>query len=255
MSEAVEIRVLGSVPYEEAVALQSTLAAERANGSRPDTLLLLEHPSTYTRGRRASDEELPRDDEWYASRGISIHQTDRGGQVTWHGPGQIVAYPIVDLSRYDDDVHLFVRKLETSMVDVLDGFGVAAGVVEGLTGVWTGQPDLFDRTSENPEVIEAVAEGSMRKIGSIGIHVRGGITTHGFAINLECDLEPFGWIVPCGIEGCRVTSVMDETGTSPGMETAFAEVAASWCRALERIPTEPLASDQSPNAVVSGAHG
>src|SRR4051812_32855451 len=182
---------LGQVPYGEALALQQRLHAARRDGRIPDVLLTLEHPPTYTRGRRSRDSELPMGEEWYRAQGIEVSETDRGGRVTYHGPGQVVGYPIVSLRALRDDVHRYVRVLESALVAALGRFGVEAATREGLTGVWTREP---------------------RKIGSIGIHVSRAITTHGFAVNVSNDLQPFEWIVPCGIEHCRVTSVTREKG-------------------------------------------
>jgi lipoyl(octanoyl) transferase len=189
---AAEILVLrlGLVPYEEACEMQRELAAQRQRDEIPDVLLLLEHPPVYTRGRRSKPEELPMGVEWYEAQGIEVRDTDRGGLVTYHGPGQLVAYPIVDLGAYGDDVHEYVRSLERVMIGALGEAGVPAQTIEGLTGVWVGQ----------------------RKIGSIGLHVSRGVTTHGLAINVNNDLQPFEWIVPCGIEGVSITSLSRELG-------------------------------------------
>lgn len=234
MERRLTIQRTGVIPFTEGLDLQARVAAERASGARPDTLLLVEHPPTYTKGRRADLSELPMGIEWYERQGIEVHEVDRGGQVTYHGPGQLVAYPIVDLGGYGDDVHLFVRNLEATMIGGLGELEIDAGTVEGLTGVWTGAPEMFGRSADDPETLQAVAEGRLRKIGSIGIHVRSGITTHGLSINVECDLQPFEWIVPCGIEGCRATSVLKETGRSPGMDRAFDLITRRYCEIFER---------------------
>jgi lipoate-protein ligase B len=190
----------GTVPYQEARAIQSGLAAARHRSEIGDVLVLLEHPPVYTKGRRSIAAELPMGEDWYRAQGIEVTETDRGGRVTYHGPGQLVAYPIVSLRELDppDDVHRFVRDLERAMVAALADWGIAAGPIAGLTGVWVG-----DRPPP---------EGEARKIGSIGIHVRRGITTHGLAINVNNDLQPFEWIVPCGIDACRMTSLARECG-------------------------------------------
>jgi len=194
----------GILPYEEARATQRRLEAARQEGAIPDVLLLLEHPPVYTRGRRSSAEELPMGAEWYERQGIEVRDTDRGGRVTYHGPGQLVAYPIVSLKPYGDDVHAYVRKMEQVAIASLDDWGVEAGVIEGLTGVWVEE----------------------RKIGSIGVHVSRGVTTHGLAINVNNDLQPFEWIVPCGIEGARMTSLARERGSEQDLD-AFADTVAS----------------------------
>jgi lipoate-protein ligase B len=181
---------LGQVPYEEARRAQKRLEASRQAEEISDVLLLLEHPPVYTKGRRSTADELPMGEDWYRMQGIEIAETDRGGRVTYHGPGQLVAYPIVSLRPYGDDVHVYVRNLERVMIDSLAAHGVDAGLREGLTGVWVGE----------------------RKIGSIGVHVNRGITTHGLAVNVSNDLQPFEWIVPCGIDHCQVTSLTRELG-------------------------------------------
>jgi lipoyl(octanoyl) transferase len=207
----------GTVPYEEARAAQLRLQEERQRGAVPDVLLLLEHTPVYTRGRRSTPEELPMGVEWYEAQGIEVRDTDRGGRVTYHGPGQLVAYPIVSLRPYGDDVLEYVRGLERVMIEALAEHGVQAGVIEGLTGVWT----------------QTAAE---RKIGSIGVHVSRGVTTHGLAVNVDNDLQPFEWIVPCGIEGVAMTSLARELGAGQDLG-AFAEtVAARFGAVFERAP-------------------
>jgi lipoyl(octanoyl) transferase len=211
----------GIVPYADALALQDCLARARQAKKLPDMLLLLEHPPTYTRGRRSTADELPMGVEWYLAQGIEIHDTDRGGRVTYHGPGQLVGYPIVSLRPYGDDVHEYVRRMEQVVIASLAAVGIEAGPRDGLTGVWTGE----------------------RKIASIGVHVSRGVTTHGFAINVNNDLQPFEWIVPCGIDHCRMSSVARETRRETDLD-AFAElVAAEVGRVYERAPRflEPAA--------------
>jgi lipoyl(octanoyl) transferase len=203
----------GLVPYLEAAVLQQRLEVERHEGRIPDILILLEHPPTYTRGRRSTPDELPMGEAWYRTQGIEVLDTDRGGRVTYHGPGQLVGYPIVSLRPYGDDVHAYVRRIERLIVDVLATYGIEAGPVDGLTGVWTA-----DR----------------RKIGSIGIHVSRGVTRHGFAINVNNDLQPFEWIVPCGIEHCTMSSVARELGGVQDMDEFATRVEASFGRVFER---------------------
>jgi lipoyl(octanoyl) transferase len=192
---------LGLVPYEQGVRMQRAAERARAAGQIADAVLILEHPPVYTQGRRSSPAELPMGEDWYRMQGIEIVRTDRGGQLTYHGPGQLVAYPIMDLRALADadDVHSYVRNMERAMIAALGDFGVEAGLIDGLTGVWVGD--------------EPPPAGDARKIGSIGIHVRRGITTHGLAVNVSNDLQPFEWVVPCGIEACRMTSLTRELGT------------------------------------------
>jgi lipoyl(octanoyl) transferase len=208
----------GIVPYEEARELQRQVAERRRREEIGDVLLLLEHPPVYTRGRRSQPEELPMGAEWYEAQGIEVRDTDRGGLVTYHGPGQLVAYPIVDLRSYGDDVHRYVRGLERTMIEALGEAGVEAKTIEGLTGVWVGT----------------------RKIGSIGLHVSRGVTTHGLAVNVNNDLQPFEWVVPCGIEGVSMTSLSRELGVEQDLDAFADKLVASYARVFER---EPVAGD------------
>jgi lipoyl(octanoyl) transferase len=209
----------GIVPYDEAREAQRRLAERRQRDEIPDLLLLLEHPPVYTRGRRSTPDELPMGSDWYEVQGIEVRDTDRGGRVTYHGPGQLVAYPIVSLRPYGDDVHEYVRRLEQVMIGALAEHGVEAGLIEGQTGVWVGG----------------------RKIGSIGVHVSRGVTTHGLAVNVCNDLQPFEWIVPCGIEGCQVTSLSRELGSEQGVGEFAGTVAGRFGEVYERAPvaTDP----------------
>jgi lipoyl(octanoyl) transferase len=212
----------GIVPYEEARTAQKRLEAARLAGAIPDLLLLLEHPPVYTRGRRSTPEELPMGEDWYRMQGIEVADTDRGGRVTYHGPGQLVGYPIVSLTPYGDDVHAYIRRMERVIIGALDEWGVKAGLIEGLTGVWTP---------------------ARRKIGSIGVHVNRGVTTHGFAINVNNDLQPFQWIVPCGIESCQMTSLARELGAEQDLEAFTGTVGDRFATVYERAPVE-VGSDE-----------
>jgi lipoate-protein ligase B len=179
---------LGTVPYADALALQGQLRTRRQRGELPDMLLMLEHPPVYTCGRRASADELPFDADFYRARGIEVHATDRGGRITFHGPGQLVGYPIMGV----DDVGRYVRTMEGAIVDALaqEGLRARARPQDGTdyTGVWIGE----------------------RKIASIGVHVQHGVATHGFAVNVDNDLEPFSWVVACGLPDVTMTSVARE---------------------------------------------
>ena len=187
---------LGVIDYREAYDLQERLRVARQEEELPDVLLTLEHPPVYTRGRRSVPGELPMGDEWYGARGIEVVDTDRGGKVTYHGPGQLVGYPIVRV----DDVVAYVHRLEDALVAAFGDEGVAARSRprEGhrFTGVWVGD----------------------RKIASIGVHLSRGVSMHGFAANVDNDLEPFSWIVPCGLDGVQMTSLALETGRPGGMK-------------------------------------
>jgi lipoyl(octanoyl) transferase len=195
---------LGTLEYREALALQERVRAARQDDEIPDVLLTLEHWPVYTRGRRSGAGELPMGEDWYRAQGIDIVETDRGGKVTYHGPGQLVGYPIVRI----DDVVEYVRTLERALSAALAEEGIEArGRPEDgpdYTGVWVGD----------------------RKIASIGVHVARGVTTHGFAVNVESDLQPFQWIVPCGLEGVQMTSLIKETGRLAGQMKCFRRRAA-----------------------------
>jgi lipoyl(octanoyl) transferase len=223
-----ELRVIraGLVGYEEASRLQAAVAKARADGEVPDTLLLLEHPPVYTRGRRTTADELPMGEDWYRMQGIEIVDTERGGRLTYHGPGQLVAYPIIDLAKLDkrDDVHAFVSDMERAMIVALADWGVQARLFDGLTGVWVG--------AEPPPT------GDARKIGSIGIHIHKGISTHGLAINVNNDLQPFEWAVPCGIEACRTTSLGRELGAEQDLDAFASTVAERLADAYDRRVVE-----------------
>ncbi len=195
---------LGTIEYREALVLQERIRGARQAGELPDVLLTLEHWPVYTRGRRSSSGELPMGEDWYEMQGIDIVETDRGGKVTYHGPGQLVGYPIVGV----DDVVAYVRTLEQALVAALGDEGISARARpdEGpdYTGVWVKE----------------------RKIASIGVHVARGVTTHGFAVNVENDLQPFQWIVPCGLDGVQMTSVIRETQRLEGQLPCFRRRAA-----------------------------
>jgi lipoyl(octanoyl) transferase len=195
---------LGTVDYREALSLQERVRAARQRDLVPDVLLTLQHWPVYTRGRRSAEGELPMGEDWYRMQGIDIVETDRGGKVTYHGPGQLVGYPIIGVT----DVVGYVRTLEQALVTALAEEGVAsrARFDDGpdYTGVWVEE----------------------RKIASIGVHVQRGVTTHGFAANIENDLQPFSWIVPCGLDGVRMTSLVAETGRLAPLLPCFRKRAA-----------------------------
>jgi lipoyl(octanoyl) transferase len=222
VSEKVLVVRCGLLPYEQGRVAQRWLEEARQEGEVPDVLLLLEHHPVYTRGRRSTEEDLPMRPEWYEMQGIEVCDTDRGGRVTYHGPGQLVAYPIVSLKPYGDDVHEYVRRLERVAIGGLGEHGVAAETIEGLTGVWTSGEES-------------------RKIGSIGVHVSRGVTTHGLAVNVNNDLQPFEWVVPCGIDNCRVTSLSRELGGEQDLNAFADTVVAHFAAVYERepVPTAP----------------
>jgi lipoyl(octanoyl) transferase len=244
---------LGLVPYAEATHLQCRLAAARRDGEIPDTLLLLEHPPVLTKGRRTDPRELGMGEDWYRTQGIEVADSDRGGRVTYHGPGQLIAYPIVDLTRLGDDrtadVRSWVELLERVMIAALGEHRVPAQVFTGLTGVWTaGRPPVPEGAPgpqgdtvavDDPEL--AAAAGRARKIGSIGIHLSRGISTHGLAVNVNNDLQPFDWIVPCGIDAARMTSVAAERGAEQDLDRFADAVEAAFAAELDR-EIEPVAA-------------
>jgi lipoyl(octanoyl) transferase len=224
---------LGTVPYGEALELQLRLRDSRQADEIGDTLLLLEHPPVYTRGRRTEAHDLPMGEDWYRAQGIEIHDADRGGRVTYHGPGQLVGYPIMRIARGDAAQHAlamnipaFVHTMEDAIVAALADEGIDAEVRDGLTGIWAGDA----------------------KIGSIGVHVNRGVTTHGFAVNVNNDLQPFEWVVPCGLDGVRMTSVSKATGRADGVSCFRKRMAYRFAQAygmrqritsLERLQRTP----------------
>lgn len=175
----------GRVDYLEAWELQRGLAQARQAGAIPDVLLLLQHPPTYTIGRRGRRQDVLLTEDELARRGIAVYEVDRGGEVTYHGPGQMVGYPILDLQAQGRDVHRYLRGLEEVLIQALADLGIASGRWPGYTGVWVGQ----------------------EKIAAIGVHISRWVTWHGFALNLNTDLSYFDHIIPCGIPDKSVTSV------------------------------------------------
>lgn len=178
-----EVHDLGRLPYEAAQALQHERAAQRKAGQIPDQFLIVEHPPVLTMGRNGDMQHVLASPEKLAQAGITLHHINRGGDVTYHGPGQIVGYPIVDLREWKRDVVAYVRALEQVIVDTLADNGIAAGRNPGKTGVWTRD----------------FSSGGQAKIAAIGVHISRWVTTHGFALNVDTDLSHFNYIVPCGL--------------------------------------------------------
>ena len=202
---------LGRVVYREAEALQDRLVAARQRGSVPDVLLLLEHPPVITLGRGASRANVVADPGVLAARGIEVHETGRGGDVTYHGPGQLVGYPIVALTGTLRDAHVYLRRLEDALVATASAFGASAHRVRGLTGVWVGDA----------------------KLAAIGVRISTGwITSHGFALNVGPDLSGFETIVPCGLAGSRITSLARLTGRDVPLDIVARLAASEIGRAL-----------------------
>jgi lipoate-protein ligase B len=219
-SAGLEVEWLGRVPYAEALALQQEAVAWRRAGACPDRLLLLEHPEVVTLGRRADASNLRVDPAALAARGVEVHRVSRGGDVTWHAPGQLVGYAIVDLdARGCRDVHRFLRLQEAALIDALAELGVVAARRAGMTGVFVA------------------GSASPRKIASIGIGLRGWVSWHGFALNLSLDLAGFEAIVPCGLRGVEMTSVVRELAGAPSDLGARARraVAEAFARRLDDL--------------------
>ena len=196
---------LGRVSYAEALELQLAARAALKSSDGPERFLLLEHPHVYTLGRNASGADVLASPEWLAARGVEIVECDRGGQVTYHGPGQLVGYPIVNLSPDRRDIRRYVRDLQEVLIRTLAGYGLAAQPGEGQEniGVWVGE----------------------EKIASIGVHLSRWITTHGFALNVATDLSLFAGIIPCGLHQVRMTSIERLTGRAPSLLQVAADAA------------------------------
>ena len=210
---------LGRVPYVEAWDLQRSLAGAVSQGAIPDTVILLEHPPVVTLGRRTGDDEL------HVPEGaaVDVVETDRGGKSTYHGPGQLVCYPILDLNRHGRDVKKYVRDLEESLVKTLAAFSLEGERIEGLTGVWLTRPP--------------------RKIASIGVHVSRWVTTHGYALNVDLDPAPFTeWITACGLEDAAFTTIAREVGRPVTVDEVRPHAATAlevvFDLELEEVPAE-----------------
>jgi lipoyl(octanoyl) transferase len=219
-----EVHRLGSLPYEEALVLQQRLVEARKAGQIPDQLLLLQHPPVITLGAKVRNDRshVLASDEALEEAGVSLFEAGRGGDVTYHGPGQLVGYPILDLRPDRCDVHRYVRDLEAVMIAIADGFGIRAERVAGLTGAWVGR----------------------NKLAAIGVRISRWITSHGFAFNVSTDLAHFGLIVPCGIADRGVTSLGELLGAAPPMaaveEAAITSFAAVFGREIAAAaPAQP----------------
>ena len=205
-------RKLGRVRYADALELQAELVSDRQAGRIPDTLLLLEHEPVFTLGRNARSEHVLLPEQVLRARGFDVFETGRGGDVTYHGPGQVVAYPIIDLSPDRRDVHRYVRDLEEAMIRTSADYGVQAERIAGLTGAWVGRD----------------------KIGAIGVRIARWVSSHGLAFNVSTDLEAFQLIVPCGIQGHGVTSLERVIGRPAGVDEVMDRLAAHLAAILER---------------------
>ena len=223
---------LGHVPYADALELQRAAARARITGAIPqDLLILVEHPPVVTLGRSSRDHHLVASAELLRARGVELFEVERGGDVTFHGPGQLVGYPIVDLKRHRQDLHWYLRQVEQALIQALGTYGVDAERSAGYTGVWVGD----DRGS--------------RKLASIGVHARDWVTWHGFALNVTTDLSYFDLIVPCGIAGVTMTSLAREAGVTElplhdvgeRVAAAFGDVFGLGVATLGELPVELLA--------------
>jgi lipoyl(octanoyl) transferase len=219
-----ELRDLGRVGYDCAFAMQQDFVARRKRGEIPDQLLIVEHPHVVTMGRGGRDENLLAAPELLERAGIAFHRTDRGGDVTYHGPGQVIGYPILDLREWKRDVVAYVRGLEQVLIGALAEFGIEAGREKSATGVWTSRSD-----------------GQRAKIAAIGVHISRWVTSHGFALNVATDLSYFQYIVPCGLT--RPVTSMQECGVPkecgpfrPAADRAqvVAAIARNFARVFER---------------------
>ena len=217
----------GVAPYREAWDWQLEYAERVRDGAAPETLLLLQHPHTYTRGRLAPDSDLLLNAETLAARGIEVVETDRGGLITYHGPGQLVAYPIIKLRGRGGPLW-YVRTLEQVIIRSLTAFGLDATTVDGLTGVWTTD--------------------GRRKVAAIGVKVAGGVAYHGFAINVNPDLTMFEGIVPCGIRDRAVTSLAAELSARVSIDDMADEVAFQFCEAMSLRMTWGCSPAREPRA-------
>ena len=207
-----QVRRLGRMPWASAFELQRDLAEQRKRGEIPDQFLLVEHPHTLTLGRNGHEEHLLASFEELRRRGVEFHHTDRGGDITYHGPGQIVGYPIIDLRDWKRDVVAYVRALEQSLIDALATFDLEAARSQGETGVWIGGA----------------------KVAAIGIHISRWVTTHGFALNHTTDLSYFGLIVPCGLR--KPVTSMTELGCKASREAVEDILVTRFCEQFELHP-------------------
>jgi lipoyl(octanoyl) transferase len=217
-TRTIHVRHLGRVPYAEAWDVQRQLVAARSAGHAPDTLLLVEHPPTITLGNRADPTNIRATPAQLAQHDITVVQSDRGGDVTYHAPGQLVGYPIIKLSQHGGDIGRYMRNLEQVIINTIGAYGLIGSAVPGLTGVW-------------------VRDGAA-KICAIGVKLSAsGITSHGFALNINPDLAGFNLIVPCGIHDRAVTSLAAELASPPAAPTVQAEVLQQFAAVFDVILT------------------
>jgi lipoyl(octanoyl) transferase len=222
---------LGATPYLEAWELQRSLAGAVSQGAIPDTIVLVEHPPVITLGRRTETNEL----HVPAGAAVEVVETDRGGKSTYHGPGQLIAYPILDLNRHGRDVKKYCRDLEEAIIQTVAPFGVDAKRIDGLTGVWLQSPP--------------------RKICSIGVHISRWVTTHGYALNVDLDPSPFtDWITACGLEDAAFTTVAREVGRDVSIDEVRPLAASSLADVFE-LELEELPADEGVGLWEQPVHG
>ena len=231
---------LGTLPYAEALELQRATARARIAGTlAEDVLLLVEHPPVFTFGRSTKASSLPLPAEALRARGIEVHEIERGGDVTFHGPGQLVGYPIVDLKRHRKDLHWYLRQVEEALIQGIAPFGLAGTRSAGYTGVWVGGSDERAAMSDERDAHSSLGaqRSSLRKLASIGVHARDWVTWHGFGLNVT--IEPLGFfdlIVPCGIAGVTMTSVSRELGREVAVDAVAREVTRALGRVFDLVP-------------------
>ena len=236
-----QVRRLGTIRYADGLELQRRLVDDRKADRIPDTLLLLQHPHVLTIGvKKDGRDHILASPDRLTALGVDVFETGRGGDVTYHGPGQLVGYPIIDLNPDRRDVHRYVRDLEEVMIRVCAAYGVSAGRISGLTGAWV-RADSTDDGSISPDVSPR-SSGPAEKIGAIGVRISRWITSHGFAFNVRTDLEFFRLIVPCGIVDRGVTSLEREVGA----EIPMAAVEARFVQFFGDVFDRRVSIDMSP---------
>ena len=250
---------LGRVGYAEGLALQQEMVELRYQGRVENVLLLLEHPPVLTLGRNARRGNILATDEMLAAKGVGIHQINRGGDVTYHGPGQLVGYPIFDLRSLLNDKGGrlgpvdYVRRMEEALIRLCAGYGVLTGRVQGRTGVWVGASvNLPQNVKDGVPASTIGTQGREKKIGAIGVHVSRGITSHGFALNVTTDLRDFQWIVPCGIADREVTSLEIEMRDAEKV-LSLAEAADAAARQFGHVFGEQVLAVESLEALRDGS--
>jgi lipoyl(octanoyl) transferase len=247
---------LGLAPYAETLTLQRDVARRRISGEiADDVLLLVEHPPVVTLGRTTKNANLIASPALLASQGVELYDVERGGDITFHGPGQLVGYPIIDLKRHKKDLHWYLRQVEQALIDGIAAFGLAGSRVGGYTGVWVGN-QAAESQVQSPQ-------SRSRKIASIGVHARDWVTWHGFALNVNTDLRYFDLIVPCGITDVTMTSVarelnqgsIDMRAVIQAVTQAFSRTFALESRTIDAAELHAMLRAASAQAGVPAAHG